>query len=161
MADRNGLIEPGNIDLARRPRVKNADGSTSTVRSMSVNFDGQEVLIPTVTDDGRIADDNEAIDLYLRTGKHLGKFDTPEAATRYAETLHDEQAKLLEKPMENNEFATAWAEAEAKKPATQNAAATGAAAAAGALPVDGTAPVKTEGEEFADAFRAQTEAAAK
>lgn len=87
-----GMVEQGNIDLNARPRVKNSDGSISTVRSMSANFDGQEVLIPTVSDDGKILSDEAAIDTYLRTGKHLGKFDTPDSATAYAEALHGDQA---------------------------------------------------------------------
>src|ERR1035437_8241999 len=47
-----GMVAPGNIDLAAQPRVKNADGPTSTVRSMSFNEDGKEILIPTVAHDG-------------------------------------------------------------------------------------------------------------
>lgn len=87
-----GQIEPGNIDLNSRPIVRNPDGSISTVRSMSVNIDGQEVLIPTVSDDGRVLSDQDAIAEYQRTGRHLGKFSSPEAATRYAEQLHQSQA---------------------------------------------------------------------
>lgn len=89
-----GMVESGNIDLNARPVVKNKDGSISTVRSMSVNFDGQEVLIPTVAADGsRILSDEEAIQQYRKTGQHLGKFKTPAQATAYAEALHKQQER--------------------------------------------------------------------
>jgi hypothetical protein len=96
--DASGMVEPGNIDLTKRPRVQNADGSVSTVRSMGVNIDGKEVLVPTVSDDGRIMSDQEAIDTYRRTGRHLGKFSSPAAADAYAQNLHLAQEKLYAAP---------------------------------------------------------------
>lgn len=85
-----GPIEPGNIDLSTRPVVKNGD-KFSTVRSKSWNFEGNEVLLPTVSDDGRLLTDDEAIDQYRKTGRHLGIFKTPADATAYALKLHQDQ----------------------------------------------------------------------
>jgi hypothetical protein len=90
---KGGLITSGNIDLHKRPMVKNPDGSISTVKSRSFGFDEGEVLLPLVSDNGRIMTDDEAVDQYRRTGRHLGIFSTPEAANAYAIKLHKEQEK--------------------------------------------------------------------
>jgi hypothetical protein len=90
-----GLLEPGNIDLQNRPRVRMEDGSTATIRSMGVNIDGREVLVPTVSDDGRVMSDDEAVETYRRTGRHLGIFATPEASSAYAERLSADQGRML------------------------------------------------------------------
>lgn len=92
-----GLVESGNIDLYTRPSVKNKDGSISTVRSMSVNVDGNEVLIPTVSDAGKIMTNDEAIETYKRTGRHLGKFKSVSAANNYAKELHEQQQRTYTK----------------------------------------------------------------
>jgi hypothetical protein len=95
---KTGLLEQGNIDLTNRPQVKNEDGSISTVRSMSANIDGKEVLLPTVSEDGKILSDKEAIAQYKSTGKHLGKFDNPANATAFAKKLHQQQEQLYLHP---------------------------------------------------------------
>lgn len=87
-----GMLEPGNIDIAHRPSVQNEDGSYSTVRSMSIGEDGREVLIPTVSMDGRIMSDDDAIGNYERTGQNLGAFSDVAGADAYASRLHDQQA---------------------------------------------------------------------
>ncbi|HKE43893.1 MAG TPA: diguanylate cyclase [Steroidobacteraceae bacterium] len=92
------LITPGNIDLFAQPRVRNADGSISTVDSIGVELDGKEVLLPTVTPDGRhfVGDpqvvQQQAVDEYRKTGQHLGIFRTAAASDAYAERLHRQYA---------------------------------------------------------------------
>lgn len=93
LAEAFGMIDPGNIDLRNRPKVRNPDGSISTVRTISINEDGSEVLIPTVSDDGRVMPDAEAVEQYRRTHRSLGRFRTPQGATQFAERLHEQQAK--------------------------------------------------------------------
>lgn len=92
-----GLVLPGNIDLTKRPVVKNDDGTISTVRSMSFEENGKEILVPTVSPDGRLLSQADAIDLYHQTGQHLGVFDNASDATSYAQKLHAQQDKLYAK----------------------------------------------------------------
>lgn len=85
-----GQIEPGNIDLRKQPKVPNPHGGTSTVYSFSVNFGGKEYLLPMVMPDGRLLDEETAIQEFRRTGRHLGVFDSPDNATAFARQLHEE-----------------------------------------------------------------------
>lgn len=88
-----GALEAPTLDLNNRPRVQNADGSISTVRSMGVNMDGKEYLIPTVSDDGRVMSDEEAIEAFRNGGKHLGVYGSPEASDSAAQRIHEDQAR--------------------------------------------------------------------
>lgn len=90
----SGLTAQGNIDLLNRPQVKNSDGSISTVRSMSFEEDGVEILVPTVSLDGKRLSDEQAIAQYQKTGQFLGKFSNAASATAYAQSLHEQQAAL-------------------------------------------------------------------
>lgn len=88
-----GMLEVGNIDLGN-PRLRGRDGSISS--SMSFNEDGKEVLIPTMSEDGsRTLSAADAIAQYKTTKQFIGKFDTPENATAYAQQVADEQAKRV------------------------------------------------------------------
>jgi hypothetical protein len=86
----------GNIDLHNRPKYKNPDGSISTVYSIGVNIDGQEILLPTIANKNGKAiklTEQQAIDLYKTTGKNLGKFKTPQESNAMAELIHKHQQK--------------------------------------------------------------------
>lgn len=89
-----GTVQPGNVDLMNRPRVKNADGSVSTIRSIGIEVDGKNVLIPTVSEDGRVMSNAEAIKTYMRTGRHLGIYANQAAADRAGQLLHEQQSAL-------------------------------------------------------------------
>lgn len=88
----SGTLVQGNIDMATRPAVRNPDGTVSSVRSMSIGTDRGEVLIPTVSDDGRIMSDEEAIEQYRRTGRHLGVARDVRSANRLADLIHRMEA---------------------------------------------------------------------
>lgn len=90
-----GQSTPGNLVMTTRPIVRNADGTTHTLLSMSFEEDGQEVLVPRVSQDGRVMSPDEAVDEYRRTGQHLGKFSDPIAANRFAEQLHIGQERMF------------------------------------------------------------------
>lgn len=82
----------GNIDIINRPELKNADGTFSTLKSISFYDEdsGREVLIPTIkVIDGEPVEmsEDEAINWYYGTGEHLGKFFTREEATAMGKRL--------------------------------------------------------------------------
>lgn len=51
------------------------------------------MLLPRITPDGRIlATKRDTIDEYVKTGRHLGIFDSPSNATKYADQIHKDYA---------------------------------------------------------------------
>lgn len=87
VGDPGGLLEEGNINLAKRPHRDNGDGTFSTIVSKSFEEDGVEVLIPTLGPNGEDLTDEQALQRYHETGEFLGKFSNPAAATAYAQRL--------------------------------------------------------------------------
>lgn len=85
-----GLVQAGNIDINHRPIAKNADGSISTVRSISLGTDKGTVLIPTVVN-GKVVSNDDAIRHWKQTGENLGTFKDEASANAYAERLHNQQ----------------------------------------------------------------------
>lgn len=91
---RQSGVRPGNIDTASLPAVRNPDGSVSTVRTISIQVDGREVLIPTVID-GKVVSNEEAIKAYRATGRNFGSFADVASANAYAEQLHQAEARRI------------------------------------------------------------------
>jgi hypothetical protein len=87
-------IAEGNLPLGVVNRVKNADGSVSTVRTMSIGTEQGETLIPTVYN-GRQHSEQEAVKHFQQTGGHFGVFSSVDAANRAAQELHDSHARKL------------------------------------------------------------------
>lgn len=90
-----GLLAPGNIDLAHRVVVHNRDGSVSTIRSMSFEEDGREILVPLLDPSGKLMSEDQAIRRYKTTGEHLGIFKSPADATAYAKALSETQIERV------------------------------------------------------------------
>ena len=90
-----GPLIQGNIDLTNRPIVQNADGTSSTVRTIGITTDQGYVNIPTVSEDGRIMSNVEAIAQYKKTGRHLGIYADQATGDAAAQALHEEQAKRI------------------------------------------------------------------
>lgn len=102
----HGQVKAGNIDVNHRPVIQNADGSHSTIFSMTIPIGkGKWALVPSIvggkflTKDGKMPDmkdkkameklEDAAYDHYEKTGEHLGIFESQKAADDYANATHD------------------------------------------------------------------------
>lgn len=101
--DDPGLVQPGNINLLDvQPVADPATGQPMTVKSMSFEQDGKQILIPTVVG-GKALTPDQAIAQYNKPpeqggGKHFGIFDTAENANAASESLHQKQSILTDTP---------------------------------------------------------------
>ncbi len=89
-----GVITPGNIDLSKRKVVENADGSFSTVKSASFEFEGEHVLLPTLDPEGKQMTDDQAVARYRKTGEHLGIYESQATADAAAKKISKGQEAL-------------------------------------------------------------------
>lgn len=104
---------PGNIDTSNRPHVTNPDGSVSTVRTVGFGLPGgRAVNVPTVSEDGRIMSNAEALQQYKDTGRNLGIYGSDADAAQAAQALHLEQQAQLE--AQNAPIPTVGEEADAR-----------------------------------------------
>ncbi len=87
MVNYPGMISPGNIDIANRPKLQNEDGSYSTMSTITIGVDGKTALIPTVIDGIRYSN-KEAIDYFKKTNESFGIFDSEQSANKYDEQMH-------------------------------------------------------------------------
>lgn len=90
------IIRPvveGNIDLENLPKVWNAKGEYSTVKSITVEMDGKTILLPTIIN-GEEYSNKEAIEHYKKTHEHLGIFKNKQDADKYDKQLHERMGWL-------------------------------------------------------------------
>ena len=78
--------------------VAGPNGDISTVRTMGIHTDKGETLIPTVSRDGRLLTNDQAIAQYKASGENFGSYPTINAANEAGKTIHNIQAGLLNDP---------------------------------------------------------------
>lgn len=88
-------VAEGNIELENLPKVWNKEGNYETVKTITREFDGKTVLLPTIVK-GKALSVKEATDHYLKTGEHLGVFKNKEDANKYDKQLHERMGWLGE-----------------------------------------------------------------
>lgn len=88
--DKSTIVRPlieGNINLENRPKVYDEHGNYETVKTITQEFDGKVVLLPTIVN-GKELTPKQATEHYLKTGEHLGIFKTQAQADKYDEDMH-------------------------------------------------------------------------
>lgn len=80
-----------------RPSYIDSEGSRRSEYKMGVNINGKETLIPTVVN-GKQLIEEEAVARHMKTGLHMGKFDTPEQS-EYEARLRTARYNMLQDPV--------------------------------------------------------------
>ncbi|HWI50089.1 MAG TPA: hypothetical protein VNU45_17910 [Rummeliibacillus sp.] len=81
-------IKEGNIDLENRQKVWDKKGNYETVKTITREFDGKTVLLPTIIN-GKEVSVKEATEHYKKTGEHLGIFENRQDADKYDKQMHE------------------------------------------------------------------------
>ena len=91
-----GEFGRGNISLNDRPVQMHDNGKDySSLESITVEFDGKHVLLPTIHD-GKLVSEEEAMNHYRKTGRHLGIFASSKEASEHAVKLERRQQAYYE-----------------------------------------------------------------
>jgi hypothetical protein len=85
-------FEEPTVDASGLPSIQLPDGSMARVRPITFEHNDMNVVIPTVTEAGELLSDSQAIDKYLSSNWHLGKFGDPGAAQRYVDILKEKDS---------------------------------------------------------------------
>lgn len=101
LADYDKTMAPkkGNYLLPdiNRPSYIDSEGGRRSEYKMGVNFNGEEITIPTVVN-GRQLSEDEAVQRYKESGLHMGKYKTPTEADYYSR-LRTAKYNVLEDPV--------------------------------------------------------------
>lgn len=117
-------VEEPTIDLENEntPEVPLKEGGIGTIYSAGFEEeDGVSRVVPTIVD-GKQLDPRDAYDISRKTGRHLGRYSSPEMAAQAAQEMHlDEERRVnelreaREKAKEAREKAKARASAKRRK----------------------------------------------
>jgi hypothetical protein len=92
-AQPKGLIAPGNLDPFKKA-PSSSSGTLASSLTFPVATEQGQVLVPQMVK-GQLLTKREAIAHFMKTGQHLGIFDSPENATAYADSLHSAQTNQI------------------------------------------------------------------
>lgn len=78
----NGLVEPSTASETSLPSGKLPGGRSQRFRPILFEDGDNYVILPTIDEAGNIISDTDAIDRYMSSNYHLGKYDNPAPATQ-------------------------------------------------------------------------------